>query len=214
MNESPNTEQAIMDAAEQVFLEKGYQLATTTSIARLAGVTHAMLHYYFRTKEQIFMKVLEKNMNELMDSLKPIMKLDAPFWETLKGGISMHFDFINRHRNLPNMLYDVAKNNPELLAQHKTRAMETLSREFQRHNSMLRQEIEKGNINDITFGQLLNQILTMNVASFMEIPVLQNIFNMSDDDIDTFLENRKKEIITTLYARLYGRIQDSENNNK
>ena len=68
-----STEQAIMDAAEEVFLEKGYNLATTTLIAKKAGVTHAMLHYYFRTKEHIFMKVLEKILRELMQSFRPVM---------------------------------------------------------------------------------------------------------------------------------------------
>lgn len=33
---------------------KGFDGAKTTSIAHAAGVTHAMLHYYFRTKEQLF----------------------------------------------------------------------------------------------------------------------------------------------------------------
>ena len=38
-NASPkSTEQAIMDAAEEVFLEKGYNLATTVLIAKKAGV--------------------------------------------------------------------------------------------------------------------------------------------------------------------------------
>ena len=45
-----NTEQAILAAAKQEFLLKGYDGARTTSIAEKAGVTHAMLHYYFRTK--------------------------------------------------------------------------------------------------------------------------------------------------------------------
>ena len=47
-----------MEAAEKLFAEKGFKGATTTLIAAEAGVTHAMLHYYFRTKDQIFLKVL------------------------------------------------------------------------------------------------------------------------------------------------------------
>ena len=42
-------EQAILEAAEREFLKKGFDGARTTSIAAAAGVTHAMLHYYFRT---------------------------------------------------------------------------------------------------------------------------------------------------------------------
>ena len=55
--EDVNTEQAIMEAAEKEFLDKGYTLTKTTEIARIAGVNHAMLHYYFRTKDNLFEKV-------------------------------------------------------------------------------------------------------------------------------------------------------------
>ena len=43
-----DTESEILKAAEQEFMLKGFDGAKTTSIAHAAGVTHAMLHYYFR----------------------------------------------------------------------------------------------------------------------------------------------------------------------
>ena len=58
--EDKNTEQAILKAAEEEFLKKGYALSKTTDIAKQAGVTHAMLHYYFRTKENLFEKVFSQ----------------------------------------------------------------------------------------------------------------------------------------------------------
>ena len=99
--EQNNTELAISAAAEELFLENGYNLTTTTMIARKAGVTHAMLHYYFRTKEHIFVKVLDRNMDELLASFHPVMRKDAPFWESLETGISTHFDFLMKHPKLP-----------------------------------------------------------------------------------------------------------------
>lgn len=50
----PDTEARILQAAEHEFLTKGYAGARTTSIAEAAGVTHAMFHYYFRTKDKLF----------------------------------------------------------------------------------------------------------------------------------------------------------------
>ncbi len=49
-----DTEHKILCAAEQEFMAKGFNCARTTSIAEAAGVTHAMRHYYFRTKEKLF----------------------------------------------------------------------------------------------------------------------------------------------------------------
>lgn len=56
--EQHNTEELILLSAEKEFLEKGYSGAKTTAIADAAGVTHAMLHYYFRTKDKLFEKMV------------------------------------------------------------------------------------------------------------------------------------------------------------
>jgi AcrR family transcriptional regulator len=72
MKENKNTEEIILEAAEAEFLEKGFDQARTVSIAQRAGVTHAMLHYYFRTKEQLFDKILDRKIGlieEIITSL-------------------------------------------------------------------------------------------------------------------------------------------------
>ena len=57
---SQDTETRILEAAEKEFFEKGYAGARTTSIAEAAGVTHAMLHYYFRTKDNLFERIVSQ----------------------------------------------------------------------------------------------------------------------------------------------------------
>ena len=59
------TESAILQAAIKLFKEKGYKATTTNAIAKEARVTHAMLHYYYRTKEQIFLTVLDSYIKEM-----------------------------------------------------------------------------------------------------------------------------------------------------
>ena len=65
-----NKEQEILEAAEREFIAKGFAGARTTSIAEAAGVTHAMLHYYFRTKEQLFERILDEKMRLMGESAK------------------------------------------------------------------------------------------------------------------------------------------------
>ena len=55
-NETEPMEQAILRAAERLFLDKGFALTSTTEIAREAGCNQALVHYYFRTKENLFSK--------------------------------------------------------------------------------------------------------------------------------------------------------------
>ena len=65
LTHSQDTETRILQAAEKEFLEKGYAGARTVSIAEAAGVTHAMLHYYYRTKDNLFEKIVSDKMHML-----------------------------------------------------------------------------------------------------------------------------------------------------
>ncbi len=51
-------EQRILAAAAAVFSEAGFDAATTAAIAERAGLPKANIHYYFRTKELLYQKVL------------------------------------------------------------------------------------------------------------------------------------------------------------
>ena len=53
-------EAKILAAAEKVFAERGFAAATTSAIAKLAGMPKANLHYYFRTKEALYTRVLDE----------------------------------------------------------------------------------------------------------------------------------------------------------
>ena len=51
------TRASILEAAEEVFLEKGYSAAALSAIARRAGVTKSLLHHHFGSKEGLWHEV-------------------------------------------------------------------------------------------------------------------------------------------------------------
>ena len=62
----------ILAAAAQVLSRHGYAGATITRVAREAGVSRGLLHYYFRNKEDMLAKVLRDNMgtgSEILDDI-------------------------------------------------------------------------------------------------------------------------------------------------
>lgn len=203
-----NTEQAIMNAAEEMFLEKGYKLTTTTMIAEKAGVTHAMLHYYFRTKEQIFLKVLDKTLAELQASLQPVMKKDAPFWETLEKGITAHFDFLAKYPRLPQFLFDTIRFNPEVTGRIQERIIDPSRRIIAFHRRKIQEEADSGRIRQVDPDQLLMDIGSLSVSTVMLLQTARKMIpGLGGGMSDGFLESRKKEIIELIRSRLYGNLQ-------
>ena len=96
---------------------KGFDGAKTASIARAAGVTHAMLHYYFRTKEQLFDRILTDKLSLMGRSvLASFGTPDLPVLERLKRGIGSHFDFLMENPDLPRFIVNEVFSRPERYA--------------------------------------------------------------------------------------------------
>ena len=79
-----NTEKAILEAAEAEFLEKGYANAKMLSIARRAGVAHSMLHYYYRSKENLFLVIFMKKVQVMLPAYEELFNEDLSFEEVLR----------------------------------------------------------------------------------------------------------------------------------
>ena len=88
-------EAKILAAAETVFAERGFAAATTSAIARLAGMPKANLHYYFRTKEALYARVLDEILALWIDTAEAI-RPEADPKSALSDYIAAKFDFSRR----------------------------------------------------------------------------------------------------------------------
>ncbi len=59
---SPDVRAGLLDAAVVLFSEQGVAGTTVAEIAKRAGVTSAMVHYYFKTKDQLLDAVVEEKL--------------------------------------------------------------------------------------------------------------------------------------------------------
>ena len=57
--------QQIMNAAVELFAEHGFYKTTTAMIAREAGVTQPYIFHFFKTKEDLYLAVLEHGFTEI-----------------------------------------------------------------------------------------------------------------------------------------------------
>jgi AcrR family transcriptional regulator len=63
------TTAAILDAADVLFRERGYEAVTVRDIAERAGVSHALVHQYVGSKEDLFRAVLSGNDGHLTSTV-------------------------------------------------------------------------------------------------------------------------------------------------
>ena len=65
-------EDRILRAAEEVFAERGFSGATTSAVAARAGLPKANVHYYFRTKGDLYSAVLSNILELWLESADAI----------------------------------------------------------------------------------------------------------------------------------------------
>ena len=61
------TEDAFLDAAERLLIEVGYSGISTRRLAEEAGANHGLVHYYFGSMENLFVRVLERFTERLIE---------------------------------------------------------------------------------------------------------------------------------------------------
>jgi TetR/AcrR family transcriptional regulator len=80
-----DTEDRFLDAAERLLVEAGYAGITTRRVAQEAGANHGLVHYYFGSIENLFVRVLERFTERLIDRQRRMYASDVPFiekWQT------------------------------------------------------------------------------------------------------------------------------------
>ena len=95
---------AILRAAEHIFAEKGLEGARTEAIAAAAGVNKALLYYYFKSKDELCLAILEGHMKDLLEQASRILSSEGPAGATLLRFVDMHFDFMSTRPDYPRLV--------------------------------------------------------------------------------------------------------------
>ena len=100
--DSINSKQRILEAAEQIFAEVGFDGARVDDIASKAGVNKALIYYYFESKDAILDELFEK----LMDDGKSVQSRtlsdypDMDREDMIMAFMEKNLEFALSHKNL------------------------------------------------------------------------------------------------------------------
>ena len=201
--EKQSKEQQILAVAEQEFLTRGYDGARTTSIAQAAGVTHAMLHYYFRTKEQLFERIVDEKFETMSHSMFAIMgDPSLPIVERIKGGIEAHFDFVAQNPLLPRFVINEIISRPERYDVLYKRIGAIIDNVYRGLQSEINSSAEHGEIERVDIKMLFISIMSLNIFTFLAYPFMEPLMGELMVNRERFLAERKAENIETILRRI------------
>lgn len=95
----------LLDAAEALMLEDGYAAVTSRRVAERAGLKPQLVHYYFRTMDEMFIEVFRRRATQGLDALATALQSDQPLWALWEFGtdpdatqLTMEFMGLANHR--------------------------------------------------------------------------------------------------------------------
>lgn len=194
-----DAEQKIFIAAREVFFKQGYDGGRMEEIARRAGVNKALLHYYFRSKRQLFLAVFRASASEIIPHVWTFLAEDGPVLEKLERFVGAYLEVALANPELPAFFFEEVRRNPEWLAalvkQHTAGLFDRLSEQVEA-------EARAGVIRSIPAEQLLVNTLALCAFPFLARPVLKAFTRFDSDAYQAFLESRKTEVVMFLRAAL------------
>lgn len=187
-----NTEQIILEAAEAEFLEKGYSNAKMMAIAQRAGVAHSMLHYYFRSKENLFQGILQQKMQEMFSLQGEALEGETTFEGLLRKVRDLRDRFFAANPKFAYfILTEVMGNaqNRELLVQLVERMSRT---SMVKLRELLEQEMAAGRMRRMRIENVILMIITLDVAMLTAISQCREEEGIGDEVADRLLAGYKE----------------------
>jgi TetR/AcrR family transcriptional regulator len=184
------TEEKIFEAATDVFVDKGMDGARMQDIASHAGINKALLHYYYRTKDQLFNAVFEMIAAKVLKKFAPVFDERLSLEEKIRFFFKEHISFLQENPKLPAFVLNEINRNPARIKKLlKNVHFETLWQQlYEQHKS----ELDKYNISEATLPQIMVSIVALSVFPFAARGIMEGILDKVGVDFNDYIEQRKE----------------------
>ncbi len=185
------TENHILIAAREVFIAKGYEGARMQEIADHAGINKALLHYYFRSKEKLFEAVFSEVASNLFPAMKQMLEAELELKEKIALFIRIYLKALEENPFIPAFIINTLNTNPDSFLKYIKKA--GLNPKL--IQKQIDDEAARGIIRAVKAEHLMVNIIAMCIFPFVARPIVQNVFDMNNDEYQAYLGSRQAEIL-------------------
>jgi len=177
-------------AAYKVVGEKGYSDFTIKDVAREAGLSTGLVHYYFKNKEELLFKLLKgMNANLKHDLNKALTVLDDP-QEKLLAFCNEAFDLVHKEKAYFSVLVDFLAH-----INRNKRIHQAIVKLFQSYRdeivAILKEGVAKG-----VFTVVDVQLTSVIIVSLIQGNIFQHLIDQEAFDYSMYMEKTKEQIFS------------------
>jgi AcrR family transcriptional regulator len=185
------TEEKIYEAARRIFILKGMEGARMQEIADEAGMNKALLHYYFRSKENLFKAVFKDTFTKFFIKVKDTLFSDISAKAKLIVFIDHYIDLIEANPYVPQFIINEINRDPKVLEL----LMFESGVEPRKILELFLNEVQSTNLSKLDPRHIVISLLGMLIFPFVARPLLQMVyFNDDQEAYNKFLSERKEVV--------------------
>ena len=184
--EDSATRAALLDAALALMLEEGYAAVTSRRVAAQAGLKPQLVHYYFRTMDDLFLALVRRGAEQNFDRQARALASDQPLralWAFINDPagmtLTMEFSALANHRKA------IRAELAAFAEQFRQQQVEALTTILERY--------------DIDAGALPPEALSVLITSVSQVMVIEEALGMTTGHdamrglVDDWLARYEKE---------------------
>ena len=189
-----NMEEQILLVAKELFMQNGYEGVSTTQVAKAVGCNQALVHYYYRTKQNLFKIICQQEIQKMLKILVDIPQEDISLENFIEKIIEAQIGFWKNNPDAPFFIIGELRHNSEVLKMMRELFSEFGKETVGKIRMFVQMKQSKGELNDISIEDLLIDIVSLDVMSFVGQVLFTQILEMDSQTQEAFLERRKIHI--------------------
>lgn len=205
----------ILDVAERIFSDLGYDGASTRLISGEAGVNMAMLNYYFGSKEGLFLAVFDRKISSFYDILQGISSDESTSsWFKIEQYIDIYSEKVVANNCFQKLIYQEMGMNRRNEISDNLRSI--LMKNVTELTKIIQEGIDKGEFNKDADAQMVVATLYGTKNYIINTPLMSSAllgYDITDEKIleEQFKPRMKAYMKTLLKCYL---LNENEHNNK
>jgi TetR/AcrR family transcriptional regulator len=185
------TEEKILSAAKKIFISKGMAGARMQDMADEAGINKALLHYYFKNKEQLFENIFTRLTKGFWQQITSVFESDTPLFEKIQTFCSMYIDKVIENPYIPLFVLYEMNQRPAGFVKKMFRNNPPKPGKLMQQ---IEAEVKAGNIRPISSAQLIINMISLCVLPFIGKPMFMTVMSMDEKIFLDLMHDRKKSV--------------------
>ena len=202
-NDLNNKQLQILQVAETLFAEKGFESTSIRDISKEANINVAMVSYYFGSKEKLLEALILLKTSGLKEQLVHLIDENLEPLEKINKLIALYINRINCNRGIYRVLHF------ELASQKKALEIQSFSEIKKANLKSMELIIQEGQAKGVFRKDIIIPLLTPTILGTyfhfqMNKPFFEEILNLkTDEEFDNYVKNDlTKHIQQTIKALL------------